>query len=188
MRKLKSFSLSIFVLLSLVLAPMEEVKLGIGFCIFCKNLEQCLHLSRSSESSISGQEHFCLHTNIVNLALWVIIVFPIAWIAFVSAFTHPTWVFAMVYLSTLTWTMILITDPGSRLKHFSPYIVQGSWRHRWRWRLYPPRLTGWPRGWWKLAATENLEMRPSLKRGNLTLPGCPWSTRPKQRGKQRRRK
>ena len=61
-----------------------------------------------------------------HLALWVIIVFPIAWIAFVSAFTHPTWVFAMVYLSTLTWTMILITDPGSRLKHFSPYIVQGS--------------------------------------------------------------
>ena len=39
---------------------MEEVELGIGFCIFCKNLEQCLHLSRSSESSISGQEHFAL--------------------------------------------------------------------------------------------------------------------------------
>ena len=54
---------------ALLSSVIEEVKLGIGFCIICKNFEhgQLLHLSKSSGRSVSTnwqeQGSLCLHKN-----------------------------------------------------------------------------------------------------------------------------
>ena len=65
--------------------------------ITCKHIEQMssfLKVFREIKLRHSGLREYR------HLSLWVIIWSPIAWIAFVSAFTHPTWVFIILYIDT----------------------------------------------------------------------------------------
>ena len=149
---------------------------------------------------------FCLHKNIpdFHLGLCVMIWFPIAWMAFVSAFTHPTWVFTIWHpcppqFTWFTWLMVNLDlnlilkvdqqtikhgphtpDPGSISKRFLPCIVRGFWLSRWRWRFCPPQLTGWPTGLWKRAATESIDEARVLGEGS-----SPWLAGRGPQGKRR---